>query len=65
MQQAALNGAQMQALQQIVQAVADGQLPAETAIQLIMIAIPSIDKEEAERLVNPADEFTPESEETA
>lgn len=58
-QQTALNGAQMQALQQIVQAVADGQLPAAAAIQLIMISIPSIDAAEAARLIGPVDGFEP------
>jgi hypothetical protein len=58
-QQQALNGAQMSSLQQITQAVADGALPYESAIQLVMIGIPSISKETAQALINPAKDFTP------
>jgi HK97 family phage portal protein len=58
-QRQALNGAQMAALQQIAQAVADGQLPADTAIRLIMISIPSITEAEARDIISPADGFKP------
>jgi hypothetical protein len=56
----ALNGAQMQALQQIAQSVADGQLPAQTAINLILLSIPSLSEESARLIITPAEKFTPE-----
>ena len=61
-QASALNGAQIQALQQIVQSVADGQLPPETAVQLIMIGFPTIDDTTARAIVNPAVGFSPAGE---
>lgn len=55
----ALNGAQMASLQAIAQAVADDELPAETAIALIMISIPTITQAQASALITPAAEFEP------
>lgn len=55
----ALNGAQIMALQQMVQAVADGQMPAATAIELILVAFPSINEATAKAIINPAANFTP------
>lgn len=55
----ALNGAQMTSLQGVVQSVADGLLPYETAVQLVLLAIPTIDKETAVALVSPAKNFKP------
>lgn len=53
-QSQALNGAQMATLQAIVQAVVAGQLPAESAIQLVLISIPGISQATAEALISPA-----------
>lgn len=58
-QQQALNGAQMTALQEVAQAVADGVLPPDTAIALIRIAIPTITDEQAQAFITPAANFTP------
>lgn len=55
----ALSGSQMTSLQGVVQSVADGLLPYETAVQLVMLAIPTIDKETAVALVSPAKNFKP------
>jgi hypothetical protein len=60
-QSLALNGAQMTSLQGLIQSVADGTLPAESVIQLIMLSIPTIDEAKARRLVAPAQNFTPET----
>lgn len=49
----ALNGAQVTALQSVVQAVADGMLPADTAIQLILVSFPTIPESQARAIVNP------------
>ena len=62
-QATALNGAQVTSLQGIAQAVADNQLPYETALELVMVAFPNIDRETAERMLKPAEAFTPEKEE--
>lgn len=58
-QATALNGAQVTALQGIAQSVADGLLPYATAIEVVLIAFPTIDRSEAERMLKPADGFTP------
>ena len=58
-QATALNGAQVTSLQGIAQAVADETLPYETALELVQIAFPTIDKATAERMLKPADTFTP------
>ena len=63
-QQTALNGAQITALQQIVQAVADGMLPAQTAIELILVGFPAIDRPTANAIIGPAMSFTPQADET-
>lgn len=59
-QQQALNGAQMTALQSIAQSVANNELPAETAVQLIVMSMPSISRTEALALIAPAKDFTPD-----
>lgn len=56
----ALNGGQIQAAVQIVQAVVDGTLPAESAIQLLLVAFPSIDESTARAMVAAAEAFEPE-----
>jgi HK97 family phage portal protein len=58
-QNLALNGAQMASLQQIAQAVANGQLPAATAIALVMVSIPTISQAKAKAMIDPADGFEP------
>lgn len=58
-QDLALNGAQIAAVVEIVQAVADKVLPAESAVQLLLVAFPSIDEATAHLMIDPADEFEP------
>lgn len=53
-QTTALNGAQVTSLQGIVQSVALRQLPAESAVQMIMAAFPTLDRERVEAMVLPA-----------
>jgi phage gp29-like protein len=60
-QSLARNGAQMTSRHGLFQSVADGTLPAESVIQLIMLSIPTIDEAKARRLVAPAQNFTPET----
>jgi HK97 family phage portal protein len=62
-QDLALNGAQIQAVVQIVQAVVDEQLPPESATQLLRVAFPSIDEATASSLIKPAAAFTPKPKE--
>lgn len=57
----ALNGAQISSLSQIVQLVASGNLPLESAIQLVMVAFPALNEADARRLLLPASKFTPAS----
>lgn len=57
LQQQALNGAQVTALQGIIAAVTQKQLPAASAIEMIVNAFPTIDRATAERMVNPAAAF--------
>jgi hypothetical protein len=58
-QATALNGAQIASMVQIVQSVADGALPAESAIQMMLVAFPSLDEAEARAIIGPAADFTP------
>ncbi len=58
-QNLALNGAQMASLQAIAQAVADGLLPAATAVKLIMVSIPTLSEADVKAIILPADGFTP------
>lgn len=57
-----LNGAQMASLQAVVQAVADKALPVESAIALVMLAVPGVSLDTARGLLTPADKFTPKQE---
>lgn len=50
----AMNGAQVTSLLSIIQSVADGSLPAESAIAALVVAFPTIDPEEAKRIIEPA-----------
>jgi len=56
----ALNGAQISSLSQIVQLVANGQLPLESAISLVTVAFPSLNEAEARQMLTPASNFTPQ-----
>lgn len=49
----ALNGAQVTALQTIVQSVADGTVPAESAIVILQVAFPTIAPDVARAIINP------------
>jgi len=50
----AMNGAQVTSLVEIVQSVASGILPAESAIVALTIAFPTISEADARRLIDPA-----------
>jgi hypothetical protein len=56
-QESALNGAQIASMVQIVQSVADGMLPPESAVQMMMVAFPSMDEAEARAIITPAASF--------
>ena len=56
-QQTALNGAQIQGIQSIAQAVADGILPPESAVQLIRVSFPNIDEDQARGIIMPTEGF--------
>lgn len=56
-QDLALNGAQIQAVVDIVVQVVDKTLPPESAMQLLLVAFPSIDEATARLLIDPATEF--------
>lgn len=56
-QDLALNGTQIQAVLQIVSDVVDKLLPAESALQLLLVAFPSIDEATAHLLIDPAESF--------
>lgn len=56
-QDLALNGTQITAVVSIVQNVVDDLLPPESAIQLLLVAFPSIDEATAHLLIDPAAEF--------
>lgn len=58
-QRQALNGAQIQSLQTIVESVVLGQLPYESGVQLIMAAFPSLTQQDVEAILSPARNFTP------
>jgi len=57
-----LNGAQVTSMLQVVQSVAMGQLPPETAIQMLTVAF-GLSEEEAEEMVEPMEGFTISTEE--
>jgi SPP1 family phage portal protein len=56
----ALNGAQVASLVTVAQAVADNQLPLATAVEIVLVAMPTLTREDALRMLQPADAFTPE-----
>ncbi|AKF08877.1 phage portal protein family protein [Sandaracinus amylolyticus] len=61
---AALNGAQIDALKGIVADVASGLIPRETGIELIVVAFPTIPREKALEILGPVEEgsVTPDGE---
>jgi hypothetical protein len=59
----ALNGAQIASVREIAQAVSNGVLPADTAIELILVSFPTVDREQAQRIIGPAANFEPRVEE--
>jgi hypothetical protein len=52
-----MNGAQVTALQGLAQAVADGMMPAESAIQLIRVSFPTITEAQARAIIGPMEGF--------
>lgn len=58
-QQSALNGAQIGSMREIAQAVSNGMLPADTAVELILVSFPTVDEAQARRIIGPASQFTP------
>ncbi|MCW8137878.1 MAG: phage portal protein, partial [Planctomycetota bacterium] len=58
-QDTALNGAQVQALKDVIQAVAAKQLPAAAAVEMLVAAFPAIGREAVQRMVNAAAAFVP------
>lgn len=52
----AMNGAQVTALQGIVGSVSSGEMPVETAVDLIQIAFPAIPREQVVVMLRPVDE---------
>lgn len=57
-QQSAFNGAQVQSLLELTKAVADGEIPAEAALEIIEIAYP-VSKEQAMKIVGNLKDFKP------
>jgi HK97 family phage portal protein len=55
----ALNGAQVAELVAIAQAVSLGTMPIDTAIEIVLIAFPTITRDEAEAMLKPLVGFTP------
>jgi HK97 family phage portal protein len=58
-QASALNGAQIASMVSIVQSVADGLLPAATAIQIMLNAFPDMTEADARAIIDPAASFVP------
>jgi len=58
-QSTALNGAQVASLLQIAQAVAAKQMPLATAIEIVLLAFPTVNRVFAEQMLNPAASFQP------
>lgn len=59
-QDTALNGAQVQAMQQVIMAVAGKQIPPAAAIEMLVVAFPTIGRERAATMVNAAASFEQE-----
>ena len=50
----ALNGAQIASIVEVVQGVSDGSLAADSAIQILMVSIPSMSLQQAHAIIDPA-----------
>lgn len=61
----ALNGAQLDAVKQIVADVSAGVIPADSAKALVQLALPGVTAEIAEALIDPASKFEPKLMEAA
>ena len=59
-QKQALNGAQIASLVTICTAVATGQMPADTAKEIMLVSFPLLDAATVERILAPVRNFTPE-----
>ncbi len=59
LQEQAMNGAQVQALAGLIQSVSAGELPAASAVDLIVVAFPTVGEERARRMVEAADRLEP------
>lgn len=64
-QDTALNGAQVQALQSLVQSVTDGMLPAAAAKEVILASFPTIKPDAIDRMLGAAEAFEPATPEPA
>lgn len=58
-QDTALNGAQVTSLVDIIAQVVAGTLPAESAVQIILVAFPQVSAAQAAAMVNPAEAMEP------
>ena len=64
-QDTALNGAQVTALQGMLQSVANGELPLETARAMIAAAFPALTPEQIDAMVRPLATFKPKEDQGA
>jgi SPP1 gp7 family putative phage head morphogenesis protein len=62
-QASALNGAQLASIMAVAQSVADGLLPLQTAIELVIVALPTLSRESATLMLSPAENFKDPKEE--
>jgi HK97 family phage portal protein len=60
-QDTAMNGAQVAGLLSILEAVTSGAIPADSALQMLLLAFPTIDPNEAAALINPLRNFVPDT----
>lgn len=58
-QDTALNGAQIQSIKELVEAVGNKTMAPESAVRLIMLGFPLVDELTARRIVAPMESFTP------
>lgn len=64
-QATALNGTQVASMQALLQSVADGQLPPETARAAIAASYPTLGADQIEAMIGPLVDFTPKPQETS
>lgn len=58
-QRQALNGAQISSIVEIAAQVANKELPLETAVEILLVSIPSLDEQTAREIMGPAAVFEP------